>query len=153
MNGRQRVGTEATAQFQGKIVTFAVDMPVGTLFALSQTDSNVGVVADNSLAYPAVGFIEMGSVERFGEAHADEPNRPLYIGDSQKVYLNGLLDLGVNTFTDAEVSSQIPIYEGVSGGWTKIKPTTGKRARVLGFPRDKATIYIDFTIDRVGVIV
>lgn len=154
MYGRQRMGTEAVAKFQSKAVTFSVDMPVGTFFSLDATDSNVGVIADKTLAYPAVGFIEQGSAESFGEAFADEPNRPLRAGEIQKVYLTGELNLGEDTFTDAQVAGRAPVYEGTAGAYTLTKPTTtGDRVRVLGFVKDKRTIWIDFTIDPVGTVI
>ena len=154
ITGRQRVGLEADGHFQSKFVTFATDKNVGLFFALDKTDSNIGVLADNTLTdQPAVGFIEKGSVERFGEAFSDEPNRPLYAGEGQKVYLTGILEVGAGTFTHEQVAKRIPIYEGTAGGWTVTKPTTGKRARILGFPKDTASIYVDFRIDPIGVIV
>jgi len=155
ITGRQRMGTEANAHFQSKFVTFDTDKEVGLFFALDKTDSNKGVLANKTLAdQPAVGFIERGSAEGFGEAYADEPNRQLRAGEGQKVYLEGILDLGEITFTDEEVAKRIPIYEGTAGGWTKVKTTTkGERVRVLGFPRDKASIYVNFLIDPIGTVV
>jgi hypothetical protein len=154
MYGRQRMGTDAVAKFQSKAVIFDVDMPVGTFFSLKPTDSNKGVVADKTLVYPAVGFIEQGSSEEFGEAFEDEPNRPLRAGEVQKVYLTGELNLGVDTFTDAQVAGRVPVYEGTAGAYTLVKTsTTGQRVRVLGFVKDKRTIWVDFTIDPVGTIV
>lgn len=155
MNGKQKVGLDARAHFQKKMISLATDVAVGKLVALSPTAYNKGVLATNATEYPAVGFVYEGTPQsqQFGKAYVDMPAGDLLAGQGMNVYIEGILDLGVDTFTDAEVAKRIPIYEGVNGDWTKVKPVAvGTRARKIGFPINKGAIWCDFSLDPVGTV-
>ena len=153
MRGKQKVGLDARAHFQKKMISLATDVAVGKLVALDPTTYNKGVLADNTTEYPAVGFVYEGTPQsqQFGLAYVDMPVGDLKAGQGMNVYLEGILDLGEEVFTDAEVAKRIPIYEGTNGEWTKTAPVAvGSRVRKIGFPINKGAIWCDFSIDPVG---
>lgn len=145
----QKYGIEAVQGMNVKTAIAKVDI-LPNLLAGYDADGKLILATNATGAYvPATTMIKEGSEQKFGEAFAIIPNRPLRAGRETDVYKQFIVYVDANTYSVAQYDS--PVYLGVDGAFTLTKPvTTGALAQVIGQVLDHDCVLIDLTKDPKG---
>jgi hypothetical protein len=116
-----------------------VDMAEGLLYAL---DANgLAVLADNTKELPAIGIVDKTSTEGFGEAFKLNGEAVLRAGEYIDVYTHAVV------YAEEVATGKVgqPVYLGVDGKLTLVKPSAGI-VQCVGVVANPATFAVRLAI-------
>lgn len=144
-------GMGAIGELNMKTAKANVDLAEGLFVGLDANGKFVKATNASGSYVRATSVVVEGNDALVTEGYNLNPARPLRAGRAQDILFHFILDVDALTFSQAEVNARTPIYLGVDGAWTKVKPTgTGVLLQEVGFVLTRSTIYVDLTKDPQG---